>query len=96
MSPPDERHMVDISSGIVLTDEERNSYHVAIDGLIASKKVSDLEQEQIALAKKAVEDLHAARLGLPFLALIPEIGVFAAPLEALLESIFGKLSKPSE
>ncbi len=88
--------MVDISDGIKLTDDERKAYHTAIDGLIASEKISDLEQEQIRLAKKAVEDLHAVRLGLPFLALIPEIGVYAGPLAQLLESIFGKLAKTPE
>lgn len=94
MSPPsDERHMVDISNGIVLTDEERSGLHTAIDGLIASVEVSDLEQAEIAAAKKAIEALHMARPLLPILAKVPEIGPYAAPIEALLEKVFGALGK---
>lgn len=95
MSPPDERHWVDISNGIVLSDAERRGLHTAIDALVASKRASDLEQAQIAAAKQAVEDLHKARMALPLLALIPEIGPEVAALAGPLADLFAKLAMPA-
>ncbi|SRR5258708_6640047 len=83
---------VDLSNGIAITDDERRGYHAAIDGLVAAEAVSDLEQEQIRIAKQAVEDLYKARLALPLLAMIPTIGPFVGPVDAAIERLLGALS----